>query len=330
MVEGKEALMVKKKFAIGIDLGGTSIKAGAVDKKGNVLHQITVDSKAMKGPKAVVQQMYFVIEDILGRIKASECMGIGIGSPGVVSIEEELVKNPPNFADWQELPLAKFIRKKYPLPVFVENDANVAAIAEARFGAGREYKDFLFVIWGSGVGGGIIMDHKIFRGPTGGAGEIGHISIDYNGPLCNCGSHGCIESYIGQRYLSKRAKEILHGLPKDAPQSKIIQLVNGNMNDIDPYVISMAAEQGDHTAREILEDAGKLLGYALASVVNILDLRIIIIGGGISAAPQYVYTAMHASLRSQVLTPYKSGVRILRAKLGNTAGMIGAASLVMP
>lgn len=321
--------MSKKTFAIGVDLGGTSIKAGAVDKKGNVLHQVTVDSKAMKGPKAVIRQMYSAIDDIMEKMAPNKCVGIGVGSPGVVSVEEEIVKNPPNFADWHEVALAKEIRKKYPLTVVLENDANVAAIAEARFGAGMKYKDFLFVIWGSGVGGGIILDHKIFRGPTGGAGEIGHISIDYNGPLCNCGSYGCIESYIGQRYLSKRTKEILERHPEGTPQSKIMELTNGNMENITPHIISTAAEQGDSTAREILEEAGKLLGYALASVVNILDLRVIVIGGGISAAPKYVYTAMQTALRSRVLTPHKAGAKVLRAKLGNTAGMIGAASSVM-
>jgi glucokinase len=328
-MERKETRVSKKTFAIGVDFGATSVKTGVVDKKGKLLDQITVDTKPTKGPSVVIQQIIFTIQHLLGRHNESECMGIGIGSPGVVSVEEGLVKHPPNIANWGEVPLAKSIRKITELPIFVENDANVAAIAEAMFGAGSEYKSFLFVIWGTGVGGGIIVDKKIYRGPYGGAGEIGHVSIDYNGPPCNCGNRGCIEAYIGQRYLSERTRDILQSQRKDAPQSKIIEFVGGNMNKIDPYIISMAAEQGDHIAREILEEAGTLLGYALTSVLNVLDLRIVVIGGGISAAPQYVYKAMEASVRSRILKPNKSAIRIVRAQLGNSAGMIGAASLVM-
>src|ERR1043166_3651567 len=175
-MERKTALMAKKTFAIGIDLGGTSIKAGVVDKTGRILDQLTVDSKAGKGPPAVIQQIIFAIQHFLGKYKQADCMGIGIGTPGVVSIKEGLVKYPPNFANWEEVALVKAVRKDTPLPIFVENDANVAAVAEAQYGGGKEYKDFLFVIWGSGVGGGIILDRKIFRGPFGGAGEMGHVA----------------------------------------------------------------------------------------------------------------------------------------------------------
>ena len=319
-----------KAFAIGIDLGATTIKAGVVNKKGNILDQIVADSRARRGPTAVVQQIHFTIQELLSHHKQTECFGIGIGSPGIVIPEGDgIVKYPPNFADWTEVALAKAVRKNFPLPVFVENDANAAAIAEAVYGAGMYVKDFLFVIWGTGVGGGVIMNHKIFRGPQGGAGEIGHVSIDYNGLLCNCGNNGCIESYIGQRYLSQRTKEMLQRMPDDTAPSKIGQLVEGNLNKIEPAIISTAAEQGDSTATEILEEAGELLGYALATAVNILDIPIVIVGGGISAAPQFVFTAIESALRSRVLKPHKSAVKVVRASLGNTAGIIGAASLVM-
>jgi glucokinase len=320
---------VRRTFTIGVDLGGTTVKTGVVDNKGKILDQISADSKASKGPPAVIRQILFTIEDLFGRHKQAECRGIGIGAPGVVSIEDEMVKHPPNFAGWADVPLAKHIRKVYPLPVFVENDANVAALAESRFGAGADYKDFLFVIWGSGVGGGIIIDRKLFRGPQGGAGEIGHTSIDYNGPPCNCGRRGCIEAYVGQRYLSARTKAILDAEPAGTPRSKILEFAEGNPGGIDPYVISKAAEAGDQTAREILENAGTLLGYGLASVLNVLDLRVVVVGGGISAAPHYVYEAITTSIRDRVLKPYKSGIRVVRAALGNNAGIIGAASLVM-
>ena len=317
-----------KTYAIGIDLGATNIKAGVVDKKGKLLDQYSIDSKANKGPIVVIQQMNFAIQELLGKHKQSECYGIGIGSPGVVSVEEQIVRHPPNFTDWNEVMLGKAIRKVFPLPVFIDNDANVAAIGEAKYGAGRQYRDFIFVTWGSGVGGGIILNQKIYHGPHGGAGEIGHLTIDYNGPLCNCGSRGCIESYIGQRYLSQRTRTVLENLPKDHHISRIEELAGGNLSRIDPYIISKAAEQGDVIARSILEEAGELLGYALASVLNVLDLRVVVVGGGIASAPQFVFKAIEASIRSRVLQTHRPAVRVLKAELENTAGIVGAASLV--
>ncbi len=321
-------MTAKKTYAVGVDLGATSIKTGVVDRKGAVLDQVVVDAQASKGPRAVIRQITFSLQEIFTRNKIEGCFGVGIGSPGVVSIEEGAVLYPPNFADWKEVALAKAIRGVVPLPVFLENDANCAAIAEAHFGAGADYPNFLFVIWGTGVGGGVILGKKIYRGPHGGAGEIGHITIDYNGPRCNCGGRGCIESYIGQRYLSARTKSILETAAKHGAVSLIDRLVAGDLQKIEPAVISRAAEEGDRMATEILTEAGELLGVALASAANILDLRVAVIGGGISAAPAFVFQAIERSMKERVLQPHRAGVRVKRAALGNNAGMVGAASLV--
>jgi glucokinase len=327
MVE-KTTAMTRKKYAIGVDMGATTIKAGLVDKSGEIHAQATVDTKADRGPAAVVKQLTFAIRELLGRCKQTEVAGVGIGSPGVVNIEAGTVSHPPNFTDWGDIALPRLLRKNIPLPVYIENDANCAAIAEARYGAGIEYKDFLFVIWGTGVGGGVILNRKIYRGPYGGAGEIGHVSVDYNGRKCNCGNYGCVEAYIGQRYLSARTKEILEAADPDRAPSKIVTLVEGRLNKIEPAIISMAAEQGDPLATEILEEAGLLMGSALASILNVLDIRIVVIGGGISAAPQFVFNTIEQTLRRRVLKPHRDGVHVLRAKLGNPAGIVGAASLV--
>jgi glucokinase len=328
MVEKQATMNQKRTYAVGVDLGATTIKTGVVDNKGKIIEQVVVDTKASKGPRTVIQQIVFSLEEIFAHHQMAACMGIGIGSPGVISVKEGTVLYPPNFTGWEEVELAKAIRKVFPLPVFLENDANCAAIAEGHFGAGMEYKDFLFVIWGTGVGGGIILDKKIYRGPHGGAGEIGHVTIDYNGPQCNCGNKGCIESFIGQKYLSQRTRQILESEAKNGVTSKIENLVEGRMNQIEPAIISKAAEENDPIAQEILTEAGELLGYALVSAMNILDLRVAIIGGGISAAPRFVFEAIEKSIKSRILKPHRGGVRVRRAVLGNGAGLIGAASLV--
>jgi glucokinase len=310
---------------IGVDLGGTTIKAGVVASTGSILYQNKFPSFADKGPSSVVRQIRAAIQDALEHVKGAHAGGIGLGAPGVVN-DEGVVKAPPNFADWDEIPLRDELSKLFPsVRVAVENDANAAAIAESKFGAGMQYPNFLFVIWGTGVGGGIILNRKIFRGPTGGAGEIGHVTIDYNGPQCNCGNVGCVEAYIGQRYLSQRTALRL----QSHPESKILQLVGGDVSKIEPVYISQAANEGDGVARDILIEAGELLGVALAGVMNIMDLRVSIIGGGISAAGDFVINAVQESVVRHVLKPLRREIKVLPARLGNNAGLLGAAGLVM-
>lgn len=322
-------------FAIGVDLGATTVKAGVVNREGKILADYSIETLADKGPAAVIRQVSLAIRQLLDQSTEREIAGIGIGAPGVVALDGGVVKHPPNFSAWTEINLGEEVHKQFRLMVNVENDANVAALAEAKFGAGKTEKDFLFVIWGTGVGGGIILNGEIYRGPHGGAGEIGHVTIDHNGPPCGCGNHGCVEAYVGQRYLSQRARARLEPLLEVAertrskePGSKIADLVKGNLDLIEPHIISMAARQGDQLAHEILEEAGMLLGVGIASVLNVLDLRLVIVGGGISAADAFVFKAIERSVRSRVLKSSKEHIRVAPAQLGNTAGILGAASLV--
>ncbi|MGB9774373.1 MAG: ROK family protein [Bacteroidota bacterium] len=316
---------MNEELAIGIDLGGTTVKAGIVTARGNILQTKAVSTHAEDGPSVVIERIEKLISELL-REQRNEVAGIGIGSPGVVTLDGGMVKYPPNLPGWTEIPLGDILAKKFDMPVAVENDANAAAIAESRFGAGKGEPNFLFIIWGTGVGGGIIMDGKIYRGPSGGAGEIGHMTIDPDGPLCNCGNRGCVEAFVGQRYLSQRAIE---RIGKAKQQEKILDLVNGKLDKIEPAILSAAAEAGDILAREILIEAGVKLGIAIASALNLLDFRLVIIGGGISAAPEFVYEAIRTSVRDRVLTPLKPEVRIIRASLGNMAGILGAAALIL-
>lgn len=321
---------MKQKLSIGIDIGATTIKGGIVDliERKIILHK-KVDTQALHGPSAVLRQLNFLIKELIHEKISEEFYGIGVGAPGIVQKDEGIVKDPPNFSDWSEVNLGEILFKEHQMPVFIENDANVAALGESRFGAGIDYPDFLFVIWGTGVGGGIIIDRKVYRGPSGAAGEIGHTTIDYNGPMCNCGNRGCIESYVGQRYLSERARSKLKLLNDPYKQSKILQFVNGKYDLIDPYVISIAANEGDEFAKNILLEAAELLGIALASVLNVLDLRVVILGGGISESGELVINNIQKTIKSRVLKSLRNDVKVLKAKLGNDAGILGAASLVM-
>lgn len=316
-----------KKLAIGVDLGGSNIKAGIVDVEGNILRDTSIPAEADQGPSHVIEQISKSIHVLLDNFSngPAELVGIGVGSPGSVDLEGGTVKYPPNFPGWTVVRLGEALHEKFHLPIVVDNDANAAAIGEAKFGAGLDHKDFIMITLGTGVGGGLILNGKIYRGPFGGAGEIGHITIDYNGPLCNCGKRGCVEAYVGAKYLTQRAVEKLRANPK----SKILDLAGNDFSKVDPRIVSLAAHAGDATALEVLKETGTYLGIGLASVVNLLDLRIMIIGGAIAGAGKPLLDAVKESVKAHVLKPMTEGLEVLPARLGNKAGILGAAALVL-
>jgi glucokinase len=315
---------MSQKLVVGVDLGGTTVKTGLITSNGEILAEIKLPTLADDGPVAVMGQIRKSIEGVLASAKGATVSGIGIGSPGIIE-KNGIVKAPPNFKGWTAVPMADEIQAAMNIHTEVDNDANTAAIAESKFGAGRAFPNFLFVIWGTGIGGGIIMNGQIYRGPYGGAGEVGHISIDYKGNLCKCGIRGCVEAYVGQRYLSARTVEIL----KQHPESKIHQLVGGDLSKVEPLYISRAADDGDQVARDIFTEAGTLLGVAIGGVMSTLDFRVTIIGGGVSAAGQFVFDAITKSIKANVQAPQREGITVLPAQLGNSAGMLGAAGLVL-
>lgn len=315
--------MPKKKFAVGVDLGGTSIKVGLVDPKGKIVNKISVDSHAEKGPDAVIKQIKRGIKEVTEE-KRDKIIGIGIGAPGSVELKKGTVENPPNFPGWGKIHIGNIIKKEFDCDVYVENDANAAAIGELIYGAGKYHKNFIMVTLGTGVGSGIIVDKKIFRGETGIAGELGHITIDINGERCKCGSVGCIEAYIGNNYLIERTKTAL----LDRNDSILYKLTNGDLNLLTPKIIHSAAETGDDFAKSIVIDTGAKLGYALVSAVHMLDIATIIIGGGIAGFGKLLFDTVEFSLKERVMKSFRDRIIIIPAKLKNEAGIKGASALV--
>ncbi len=312
-----------EKYTIGVDLGGTSVKIGIVSEKGKISKKISVETKADEGPDTVVGQIKKGINEILNKSQ-KKISGIGIGAPGVVSIKKGTVENPPNFPGWKKVNLGKLIEKEFGKKVYVENDANAAAIGELIFGVGKKYDSFVMVTLGTGVGGGVIIDNKIYRGEFGAAGEIGHVSIDYNGPKCNCGSTGCIEAHVGNHYLVKR---IITELPNH-PSSKIWELIDNDFESLTPRIIDIASEQGDLYAQSIVKKMGFYIGCALASVSNLLDISTFIIGGGVSGFGKPLFDSIKETASSRVLEPLRNRVEVHPAKLKNDAGIKGASALV--
>ncbi len=312
------------KFIIGVDLGGTYIKAGSVSKDGNLLNESSIPSMGEVGPEAVVSQIAKAVEAIKQKHPGEELLGVGIGSPGIVDLDGGTVKYPPNLANWKVFRLGEEVSKMIGARVEVENDANAAAVGEMKFGAGKGLQNFIMITLGTGVGGGFIIDGKVFRGETGGAGEIGHTTINFDGPLCGCGNHGCVEAYVGQKYLSRRVAEQL----KDHPGSLINKLIAGDTDKLEPKIISQAADQGDEFALRIWKEVGMYIGTAVASSFNLFDVTTLIVGGGVASAGKPLFDSIAATVKERVLTSLKPRVKIFKARLENSAGVIGAAALI--
>ncbi|HCY77080.1 MAG TPA: ROK family protein [Ignavibacteriales bacterium] len=312
-----------EKYAVGVDLGGTNIKIGIVSAKGKLVKSTSIKTEADSGPKNVISNIIDGIDSILSKNKF-KIQGIGVGCPGVVSIKKGIVENAPNLPGWKNVKLGPIIKEKFGYKVHLENDANAAAIGELIFGAGKKFDSFIMVTLGTGVGGGIVFNKKIFRGEFGAAGELGHISIDVNGPKCNCGSTGCIEAYAGNSYLKEQIRSEL----KNYPDSKVWELIGNDLSKVSPRVIQVASEKKDEYARFVIERMGRQLGAALASLSNLLDISTFIVGGGVAGFGKPLFDSVRLTVTQRVLAPLRPRVLVIPAKLQNEAGIKGASSLV--
>lgn len=314
---------MKEKYAVGVDLGGTKIKLGIVNSKGRILKKISVPTLANEGVEKSISQIIKGIKELLKNNKEN-IIGIGIGAPGVVSLKKGTVENPPNLPGWGRVHLGKIIGDEFSVPTFVENDANAAAIGELIYGTGKKLDSFLMVTLGTGVGGGIIYQKKLFRGDFGAAGEIGHLTIDKNGPKCKCGSFGCLESYLGNNYIINNVREELKG----DVNSKIFELIDNDIEKLSPRIIHEAAMLNDKYSLGVIKELGENLGYGLASIINVLDISNIILGGGVAGFGKPLFKATKEAIKSRVLKSLKPRVKVLQASLKNNAGIKGASSLV--
>lgn len=309
--------------AVGVDLGGTNIKAGLVTADGTIRYHAHVRTQADRGPEHVIGRIESAVAQVLRQCPdTTEVCGIGIGAPGKVSLDRTTVVKPPNFSNWDAVNLTDALARATTGPVVVENDANCAGLGAAFWGAGRDFDSFIMVTLGTGVGGAIIHEKKLFRGVSGGAGELGHLSIDYEGPYARSGVSGAAEAYLGLHYLSHHARYQLHTRP-----SVLHDRAGHDLARLSPKMLYDAAEEGDEPAREVLAWAGHKLGVALASVVNVLDIRKIVVGGGISAAGPYLLDPARMAMRGAVMPSLSDDLELVRETRGNEVGVLGAARL---
>lgn len=301
------------------DIGGTTIKFGIVDLKDNkIQYNFSIPTQSEISPIIVIENIIKGI-DKLTKVNP-EINYIGIGVPGVINDNNE-VCYPPNFNGWNKVPLYEILKKNIgeKFEIRIDNDAKTAALSEF-LNCGKNISDMIFITLGTGVGGCIISKGKIFRGFKGGAGEIGHVSIDYKGLLCKCGSRGCIESYLGQKFMSDQATDEL----KDNPDSILVDMIK--FNKMEPKLINKAAEQNDKFAIEFLRKRGAMLGSVIASVMNLLDIHLTIIGGGTSES-NILISSTKEEMNSRLLKSIQPTSELRLAKYLKDSGVIGAANL---
>lgn len=315
-----------KRFAIGIDLGGTNVKAALVERGEGATNQTHRATDAEKGPDHVIDVMVDLVQEMWSHAPEDDITGIGIGAPGNINWERTTLSYPPNLHGWDSINLQDEMQKRLGalVPIIVENDANVAGLGSAHYGAGRPHDSFIMLTLGTGVGGAIIHNNKIFRGTTGSAGEIGHMSIDYEGPVDRSGVAGSIEAYLGQNHLSQHARERL--LNDDT--TILHQMAGPELEYLTPKMLHDAAIRGDQSAIDILSWAGHKLGWVISSVVHLLDIRKFIVGGGVSAAGDYILGPARKAIQQSVMPGMRSGIEIIQETLGNQVGILGAAHLI--
>lgn len=310
-------------YAVGIDLGGTNLKAALVHRETGIVEITQRRTEADQGPDHVVNRIATLAEHMMDGAP-SPVAGIGIGSPGAINWERTTVTEPPNLPDWGSLDLSSMLREQLgDVSIIVENDANVAGLGSAFHGAGQSVDSFIMITLGTGVGGAIIYDNRIFRGSTGGAGEIGHMTIDYEGPYANSGVAGAIEAYLGQEFLSEHASDRLI----NHPESILHDLVDGDLDRLNPRILYEAANNGDDAAERILAWAGHKLGCVLGSVINLLDIRTVIVGGGVSAAGDFILQPARDVLPKFVTPGLRGDLTVRQEVLGNEVSLLGAARL---
>ncbi len=299
---------------VGIDLGGTNLRAGLVDASGRILEREARPTRAERGPAAVIDEIAALAASVARGGRAAE--GIGVGSPGPLDAETGVVFDAPNLAGWRNVPLKRELEARTGLPVRVENDANAAAFGEAWLGAGRGARILVCVTLGTGIGGGIVADGAIVRGTSGVAGEIGHVTIDPGGPLCGCGNRGCVEAFASATAVVRAARERIRAGERSAlPDDP----------GLDAAAIAAAARSGDPLAVSVLGGAGTHLGLAASIIAHLLNPDRIVFSGGLAGAGPCLFGPLIAELERRTFPRARAALTIALAGLGDDAGLVGAA-----
>jgi glucokinase len=303
---------VGRELVIGMDLGGTNLRVAAVDREGEVVAFRREETVAREGPAPVIERIVAAVNAVAARVRGegASVRGVMLGAPGIIASEQGTVVSSPNLPGWREVPLRDLVAAGVGMPVSLENDANAAAYGEYWRGAGRDCASMVLLTLGTGVGGGLVLGGELWRGADGMAGEIGHVTVEPGGRTCRCGNAGCLETYASATGIVDRYRE-LAGAEETASAEQV----------------RARALEGDANARQAYREAGRALGLAFATLVNLLNPERIVIGGGVLPAWDLFMPPAEQELRRRAFAAPAARVRFARAALGDLAGVTGAGGL---
>ncbi|WP_335342375.1 ROK family transcriptional regulator [Polycladomyces zharkentensis] len=327
---GRKPIMLKINAdaftVIGIYAGAKRIRGVAANLEGEVQHTVHVEVPTEPAAEVFVDLVQGAIRQLLelADLRTRPCLGIGVGMHGLVDTEKGVSIFAPNL-NIRDLPLKDRLEQAFQLPVEVENDVRALALGESWFGLGKDIADFICVHVGTGIGAGIILNNELYRGPSFAAGEIGHTTIDLNGPKCGCGNMGCLEALAAGPAILSRVREAI----RQGRSTVLAEWVNGETGRLTGEMVHRAAQQGDDLAIEVLADAGRYLGIGLANLINTLNPSRIILSGGVARAGHFVLEPLQKTVRERALSAAAKDVAIMCSRLGDNGAAIGAMTLVL-
>ena len=317
------------RFVLGIDIGGTNLVVGSVAEDGSVLHAMqTEPTHAEDGATAVVDRLVALAERAIAQtrreIPEAKIVGVGAGAPGPLDTKSGIVLLTPNLG-WVNMPLRQIIRDRLGLPATLDNDANCAVLGEWWVGAARGARHAIGITIGTGIGGGLVLDGKLYHGASDVAGEIGHATIDTEGRRCKCGNYGCLEAYASGPNIALRAVEEL----EVGAVSSLRDMVGGDLRKITAQTVYEAAHQGDELALEVVNDTAKFLGTGIANLLNVFNPEVVVVCGGVTLAGDHLFVPLRREVARRAFKPAVQACRIVPGELINTAGVYGAARVFL-
>lgn len=313
-------------YLAGVDLGVSKIIAVVTDLKGDVVSSTRMDLDVRQGVESIISSLFEVTHATLKQVEdlRTKTAGLGLSVPGLIDADRGISVFAPNIPGWSNIPIVKLFEDEFSIPCWVENDARAMAIGEAMFGEGRGYDNILCVNVGRGIGAGLIINGEIYRGKQGAAGELGHMTVDPNGPVCPCGNHGCLEVMAAGPAIAAAAIRAV----STGSSTLIRDLVDGKIEAITAEVVSQAAAKGDLLAERLIREAGRYLGIGIANAVNLLSPDIVIIGGGVSRAGDILFEEVRSTVEKRAFTAMVNLPPIIPSTQGEEASSVGAAALV--
>lgn len=313
-------------LCLALDFGGTKLAAGIVDwQSGRVVREARCRTGESSGAEGQIADMLGLVDGLLADMSAGEVLsGVGVSFGGPVDTASGTVLQSHHVPGWENLPLASRLSRRLGLPVLIENDANAVALGELYYGAGKGVEDLVYITISTGIGGGVILGGRLYRGAHGLAGEVGHMVVRPDGPLCTCGNHGCLEALASGLSIARRAREAL----ASGQSSQLLALAGGDAQAITAETVFRAARSGDGLAQQVVAEAAADLGLGIAMLCSIVDPARVILGGGVAKAGEQLLAPVRASFRRHALPMLAERVEIARAAAIDEGGLLGAAALV--